>query len=83
MFKEANLADVQIRTIIKALPYGYSYRSGMNQMAISMHEKIINSKLMTDEEFDKALTECAQVIKDPQTIILSYVLCQVWGYVNK
>ncbi len=83
MFKEANLADVQIRTIIKALPFGHPYRSGMNQMAVSLREKIINSKLLTNTEFDAALEACTQVINDPETLILSYVLCQVWGYVNK
>ena len=83
MFKEANLADVHIRTTIKALPIGHPYRSGMNQMAMSLREAIINSNILTDNEFDEAFAECNEIIDDPGTIVFSYVLCQVWGYVNK
>ncbi len=83
MFNEVGLADVQMRTTIKALPIGHLYRSGMNQMAMSLRERIIGANILTNDEFDEAMDECNQVVNDPGTIIFSYVLCQVWGYVKK
>ncbi len=83
MFKEAALADVQIHTTIKALPFGHSYRAGMNLMASSLREKIIDANILINNEFDEAFEECNKIINDPGTIIFSYVLCQVWGYVKR
>ena len=83
MFKDAELADVQIRAAILALPIGHPYRSGMNQIAMSMRGQIIAAQILTENEFNLAFEECNKVINDPGNIIFSYLLCQVWGRVKK
>jgi ubiquinone/menaquinone biosynthesis C-methylase UbiE len=82
MFSSA-LSDVHIRTIIKALPSGHTFRAGMNQMAVSLRDKIIDANVLRADEFDEALEGCNQVVNDRGAIIFSYMLCQVWGHVKK
>lgn len=83
MFKEIGLSNVNIRTAIQALPVGDKFRSGMNQMALSMREKILKANILREKEFNQALMECDAILDDSSSIIISYILCQVWGMVNK
>jgi ubiquinone/menaquinone biosynthesis C-methylase UbiE len=83
MFHSAGLEDVRMRTTLSALPIGHPYRSGMIQMARSMREKIIQAKILTGDEFDKAIERCDEIVNDPTIMIFSYILCQVWGRVKK
>lgn len=83
MFKEEGLDNIQVRTAILALPVGNIFRSGMNLMARSMREKILKANILNEIEFDDALDECDNLLNDPNTIIVSYILCQVWGNVRK
>ena len=83
MFIDAGLDDIQIRTAILALPVGNVFRSGMNLLALSMREKILKGDILKVAEFDNALLECDAILNDPNYIIVSYILCQVWGKVGK
>ncbi len=82
MFNETDLSEIQIRTAILAMPLGHPYRSGLVQFALSMREKIISAHILTKNEFDKQIDECKEVIMNPNVIILSYTLTQVWGWVK-
>ena len=83
MFKDTGLEDIQIRMAILALPVGHVFRSGMNLLALSMREKILTAGILDVAEFEDALRECDALLNDPDYIIVSFLLCQVWGKVNK
>jgi len=55
MFKEAELNTIQKRSVKMIMPIGHPYRSGMNQMAISVKDKIINERIMQREDFSGTL----------------------------
>jgi ubiquinone/menaquinone biosynthesis C-methylase UbiE len=83
MFKEVGLDDIQIRTAILTLLVGNIFRSGMNQLARSMREKILDAKILNKSEFNQALEDCDAIRDDPDYIISSYTLFQVWGKVKE
>jgi len=82
MFREAALSDIQIKSAILSMPVGHAYRSGLVRFAMSMQEKIIQAGLLTEKEFNKCIGECNEIIKNPEIIVFSYTLCQVWGFVK-
>lgn len=81
MFKAAKLENVQKRSTIMTIPIGHPYRSGLNQMALSVKDKIIRRNIMNSDEFSECLEQCKRVVNDPQNIIQSYELIQVWGII--
>lgn len=83
MFKEADLLEPQIRTVILAMPAEHPYRSGLVRFAISMRNKIIAAHLLTEEQFSKNIEGCIEITNNPSIIIFSYTLAQVWGRVKK
>jgi len=83
MFWEVGLDDIKIRTAILALPVGNNFRSGMNLLARSMRERILKANILREIEFNDALLECDAILNDPNNIIISYILCQVWGKVRR
>jgi ubiquinone/menaquinone biosynthesis C-methylase UbiE len=82
MFKQANLADIQIRTAILAMPIGHPYRSGLIEFALTMKDKILATNVLSETAFNQDIEDCREVIKNPDIIIFSYTLTQVWGRVN-
>jgi ubiquinone/menaquinone biosynthesis C-methylase UbiE len=82
MFRSAGLMDVHIRTSIQAMPAGHPYRDGLTQMAVSFREKMIKCGIINSKEFEEALRACEKVVNDPNCIIFSYMLSQVWGTVR-
>ena len=58
MFNTAGLADVQIRTAILAMPVGHPYRSGFVRFAMTLREKILADRILTEAEFAEAIAEC-------------------------
>jgi ubiquinone/menaquinone biosynthesis C-methylase UbiE len=83
MFKEADFSEPQIRTVILAMPAGNQYRAGLVRFALSMRNKIIAAKILTKEQFSKNIEDCNEIINNPNIIIFSYTLAQVWGRVKK
>jgi ubiquinone/menaquinone biosynthesis C-methylase UbiE len=83
MFRQAGLEDVQLRAAIMSLPIEHPYRSGMNRLALTLGERILNEGILTENEFHQTLGECDELMRDPNVIVISYVLCQVWGKVKR
>jgi ubiquinone/menaquinone biosynthesis C-methylase UbiE len=81
MFREAKLSDIQIRTAALAMPVGHIYRSGLLWFAKAMREEIIAAHLLAEDEFETLLNECNAIVQNPDVIIFSYTVCQVWGRV--
>lgn len=82
MYEAARLEDVQKRSTIMTIPIGHPFRSGMNQMALSVKDKIISRGILDWDEFSESLEQCKRVVNDPKNVIQSYEVIQVWGVVS-
>jgi ubiquinone/menaquinone biosynthesis C-methylase UbiE len=83
MFWSAGLLDVKIRTSVLALDINHPYRFGMNLMARSLRRRLLETRILREEEFNELINACDQEMLNPSTIVTTYLLSQVWGRVGK
>ncbi len=79
MLRHAGLEDMQLRAAVIALQDQHPYKRLPIQFATSLRKRIIDAGLLSDSELDSAIAECEQVASDPETIVISFVVIQVWG----
>ena len=82
LFKQADMQDLHIRTAVIAIPKGHAYRMGMNQLARALRDLILESGILKADEFDQALQQCDLLMNDPNVLVTSYTLVQLWGRVS-
>ena len=81
VFRESGLVDINIRSAIMAMPVGHPYRDGLIKYALVRKKEIIGAEIVLEKEFDVSINKCERIVKDPEIIIFSYSLTQVWGTV--
>ena len=79
MLRAAGLEDVHIRAAVIALQDPHPYRRLPIQFAASLRTRILEAGRLTEAELDAAIAECEQIASKPETIILSFIVTQVWG----
>lgn len=79
MLRRAGLEDIHIRAAVIALQDTHLYKRLPIQFAISLRQQIVDGGILSESELDQAITECEQVASDPATIVMSFVVTQVWG----
>lgn len=79
MLRQDRLVDVQIRAAVLALQDKHPYKRLPIQFADSLRERIVNPVILSVSELDNAIAECEQVAGDPETMVLSFIVTQVWG----
>ncbi|MDE3091135.1 MAG: methyltransferase domain-containing protein [Chloroflexota bacterium] len=79
MLRRAGLDDIQIRAAIIALQDKHPYKRLPIQFATSLRKRILDAGILGESELDNALAECEQIAGDPEAIVLSFVVTQVWG----
>ncbi len=79
MLRRAKLDGVRIRAAVIALQNQHPYMRLPIQFAASLRKRILDHGILSDSELDDAVAECEQVAGDSETIVLSFVLTQVWG----
>ena len=83
MLHNAGLLDVQVRSSVLALPVDHPYRYGMNLLARALHNRIIENKILEEKEFIELTIKVDREMSDPNVVVNSYLLSQVWGKVGK
>jgi hypothetical protein len=81
MLRRAGLQDVKVRAAVIALHDPHSYRRLPIQFATSLRQSIIDGGILTAAALDSTIAECEQIIADPDTLVVSFVVTQVWGRV--
>lgn len=79
LLKAAGLEDVRIRAASIALQGAHPSKNLLVDLARSRRDSILESRLMSEAELDGALTECERIARDPDTIVISFLVSQVWG----
>ena len=79
MLRHAGLEDLQLRAAVIALQDQHPYKRLPIQFAASLRKRILDAGLLSESELDFTIAECEQVANDPKTIVISFVVTQVWG----
>lgn len=79
MLRRAGLQDVQIRAAVIALQDQHPYKRLPIQFATSLRKRILDAGLLSESELDATIAECEQIASDPETMVLSFIVTQVWG----
>jgi len=83
MLRNSGLIDVHVRSSVLALPVGNTYRTGMNRLARSLRTRMLEAGILKEAEFDELIKACDLEMADPNVIVISYLLSQVWGRVGE
>jgi hypothetical protein len=79
MLRRAELEDIQIRAAVIALQDKHLYKRLPIQFATSLRKRILDANILSESELDNAIETCEQIAADPETIVLSFIVTQVWG----
>jgi SAM-dependent methyltransferase len=79
MLRHAGLEDIQLRAAVTALQDQHPYKRLPIQFATSLRKRILDAALMSETELDHVIAECEQLASDPETVVLSFIVTQVWG----
>jgi SAM-dependent methyltransferase len=79
MLRHMGLEDIKIRAAVTALQDQHPYKRLPIQFATSLRKRILEAGLLSETELDHVIAECEQVASDPESIVISFVVTQVWG----
>lgn len=80
MLHRLRLDNVQIRAAIIALQDQHPYKRLPVQFATSLRKRILDAGILSESELDHAIAECEQIADNPEIIVLSFIVTQVWGH---
>jgi len=79
MLRRIGLKDVRLRAAVVALQDCPPYMRLPIQFVTTLRARILDEGLMTPEDLATAMADCEAVAKEPDTIVISFVVTQVWG----
>lgn len=79
MMCRAGLEEVQLRAAVLAQPAPHPYRRLPVQFATSLRRRILDGGILSETALDEAISECEQAAADPETVVMSFIVTQVWG----
>ncbi|HET8705424.1 MAG TPA: methyltransferase domain-containing protein [Pseudomonadales bacterium] len=79
MLKRLGLADVNIRAAVLPLYNCHPYMRWPIYLAESLKPRLIASGIMKEDEFENTLYEYSRHLDHPETVVISFVMTQVWG----
>lgn len=79
MLHGLKLDNIQIRAATIALQDQHPYKRLPVQFATSLRKRILDAGILSESELDNSIAECEQIADDPETIVLSFIVTQVWG----
>jgi ubiquinone/menaquinone biosynthesis C-methylase UbiE len=81
--RHAGLKDVQYRTFICGIRSLDPLHDYLPSTVTSLHGTIVGTGLLTEAEFQQAVTECRAHLSKPDTCFTLFLVAQVWGRVEK
>jgi SAM-dependent methyltransferase len=77
--REAGLDDVRIRAATIALQGAHPVKRLLVDLAESHREQIVQGGILDERELEEVLAECDAIARDPSTVVVSFLMSQVWG----
>lgn len=79
LLRDAGLEDVRIRAATIALQGVHPVKRLLVDLAEAQRERILEGGILDEQKLDQALTECDRIARDPATIVVNFLMTQVWG----
>ncbi len=79
LLKRIGLHDVNIRAAVLPLYNCHPYMRWPIYLANSLKPRLIASGLMKEDEFEHTIEEYSRHLDHPETVMISFVMTQVWG----
>jgi SAM-dependent methyltransferase len=79
MLRRAGLEDVHMRAAVVALHDTHPYKRLPIQFATSLRKRIVDGGILSEAELESAIAACEQIASDPETVVMSFIVTQVWG----
>lgn len=79
MAREAGLDDVRIRAATIALQGAHPVKRLLVDLAETHREQVLQTGTLDERELEELLAECAAIAADPSTVVVSFLMAQVWG----
>jgi ubiquinone/menaquinone biosynthesis C-methylase UbiE len=77
--RQAGCLEVNGRAAVLALPGGHPFRRWPIESAMALRQRILESGLMTEREFEATVEACQRIAEDPEIWMTSFMVTQVWG----
>jgi SAM-dependent methyltransferase len=77
--REAGLDDVRIRAATIALQGAHPVKRLLVDLAESHREQIVQGGILDERDLEEVLAECDAIARDPSTVVVSFLISQVWG----
>jgi SAM-dependent methyltransferase len=79
LLRGAGLEDVRIRAATIALQGVHPAKRYLVDLAVQHRERILDSGALDEDSLVETIAECERVAGDPETIVISFLVSQVWG----
>jgi SAM-dependent methyltransferase len=79
MLRAAGMEQVQARAGVIGLANGHPYMRLPVLFAGSLRSRILEGDIMSERELDDTIAECERIAADPNTMVVSFMVTQVWG----
>ncbi len=83
LLRRAGLEDVRIRAGAIALQGTHPAKRFLLDLAEIHRERILDSAALDESTLEETLAECDAVAGDPETVVVSFLIAQVWGRKKK
>jgi len=79
LLRQAGCQAVNGKAAVLALPAGHPFRRWPVESALALQSRILESGLMSAEEFESTLEDCQRIADNPDIWMTSFMVTQVWG----
>jgi hypothetical protein len=79
MLRRADLEDVHMRAAVVTPQNTHPYKRLPIQFATSLRQRIVDRGILSEVELDSAIAACEQIASDSGTVVMSFIVTQVWG----
>ena len=79
LLKQAGLDDVRIRAAAIALQGAHPSKRLLVDLARAQRDRVLEANGLSADELDTILDQCEAIALDPETIVVSFLVTQVWG----
>jgi hypothetical protein len=83
LLRSAGLEDVRIRAATIALQGAHPAKRYLVDLAEAHRARIVESGALDEEVLEETIAECDRVARDPETVVVSFLVSQVWGRTRK
>lgn len=79
MLQLAGLQDVQMRAAVLPVTGNNPYKRLPLQLAWSLRRRILEGGRVNEAQLDRTIAECERIASDPTSMMMTFIVTQVWG----